>query len=131
MELLVFPLAFGAMWFFLIRPQQRRQKEQVALVQRAGIGDEVVTAGGFVVTIMDEFDPSDDDNDLQRDEVLVALSEGVEVVMRRRSIAEIRTPWDGEYADGTFDDELDDEAEGDENAVEVGDAGSADDERDG
>ncbi len=110
MEILVLPLAFLAMWMLLIRPQQKRQREQLALVQAADIGDEIITAGGFVVTIMDTHDPEDDSNGLRPDEVLVAFSEDLEVIMRRRSIAEIRNKWDGEYADGTFDDDLADEA---------------------
>lgn len=119
MEILILPLAFLAMWMLLIRPQQKRQREQLALVQAADIGDEIVTAGGFVVTIMDTHDPEDDGNGLRPDEVLVAFSEDLEVVMRRRSIAEIRNKWDGEYSDGTFaddadlDDEADDEYDGD------------------
>ncbi len=95
MELLIFVIPMVVVWMLFIRPQQRKARDQQDLVHRAGVGDIVVTAGGFVVTIMDDHDPDDEANDLAEDEVLVALSEGVEVVMLRRSIAQIRERWVG------------------------------------
>ncbi len=119
MELLVLPLVMLAMWALIIRPQQQRQKQQLILVQGAGIGDEIVTAGGFVGTIMDVHDPDNDDNGLRADEILLALASDVEVVLRRRSIAEIRERWDGQFADGTYlDDEHDDDAATDDDSSE-------------
>lgn len=108
MELLIFAVPMLLVWFLFIRPQQKRMREQQELTQQAGIGDVVATAGGFIVTVMDEPDPDDDSNGLAPDEVLVAMADGVEVVMLRRSIAQIRERWDGQYADGTYaDDDLD------------------------
>ena len=39
---------FGAFYFLLIRPQQKRQKAHNALVKGLSTGDEVVTAGGVL-----------------------------------------------------------------------------------
>ncbi|RME94380.1 MAG: preprotein translocase subunit YajC [Bacteroidetes bacterium] len=43
---------FGAMllifWFFLIRPQAKRQREQVNFAKEIKKGDEVVTASGII-----------------------------------------------------------------------------------
>jgi preprotein translocase subunit YajC len=39
---------FGAFYFLLIRPQQKRQKAHTALVSGLSVGDEVVTAGGLL-----------------------------------------------------------------------------------
>ena len=39
---------FGAFYFLLIRPQQKRQKAHTALVAGLSVGDEVVTAGGLL-----------------------------------------------------------------------------------
>ncbi|GMR17593.1 MAG: preprotein translocase subunit YajC [Gammaproteobacteria bacterium] len=39
---------FGAFYFLLIRPQQKRQKAHTALVAALATGDEVVTAGGIL-----------------------------------------------------------------------------------
>jgi len=39
---------FGAFYFLLIRPQQKRQKAHTALVAALATGDEVLTAGGIL-----------------------------------------------------------------------------------
>jgi preprotein translocase subunit YajC len=51
MGLLFFPLVIGAMWFFMIRPQQQRLRNQRALVLSLEEGQEVITAGGLIGTI--------------------------------------------------------------------------------
>ena len=39
---------FGAFYFLLIRPQQKRQKAHTELVAALSVGDEVLTAGGML-----------------------------------------------------------------------------------
>lgn len=39
---------FGAFYFLLIRPQQKKQKAHAALVSALSVGDEVMTAGGIL-----------------------------------------------------------------------------------
>lgn len=39
---------FAVMYFLMIRPQMKRQKEQKAMIDALAKGDEVVTAGGIV-----------------------------------------------------------------------------------
>jgi preprotein translocase subunit YajC len=51
MGLLLILVMFGAMWFFMIRPQQQRLKNQRLLVMNLSVGDEIVTAGGVIGTI--------------------------------------------------------------------------------
>lgn len=41
-------LMFVLLWFLMIRPQMKRQKEHKAMVEALQKGDEVVTAGGVV-----------------------------------------------------------------------------------
>jgi preprotein translocase subunit YajC len=48
MSLLPIVLMFVILWFLMIRPQMKRQKEHKALVAGLAKGDEVVTAGGLV-----------------------------------------------------------------------------------
>lgn len=38
---------FVVFWFFLIRPQQKRQKEHQKMVEALAKGDEIVTIGGL------------------------------------------------------------------------------------
>jgi len=40
-------LLFAAMYFFMIAPQRRKQKEHERMVAALGTGDEVVTTGGI------------------------------------------------------------------------------------
>ena len=49
LEILIMPLAFIViMYFLVIRPQQKKAKEHQALVTGLKIGDEVVTTGGII-----------------------------------------------------------------------------------
>ena len=41
-------LMFGVLYFFMIRPQMKRQKEQKKMIDELQKGDEVVTVGGVV-----------------------------------------------------------------------------------
>jgi preprotein translocase subunit YajC len=38
---------FVVMWFLMIRPQMKRQKEHAALISKLSKGDEVITSGGI------------------------------------------------------------------------------------
>jgi preprotein translocase subunit YajC len=44
--LIILIALFAALWLFLIRPQRRRQVEQVRLQDALAEGDEILTAGG-------------------------------------------------------------------------------------
>lgn len=46
-QLAIFGLIGLAMYFLLIRPQRRRQREQVALQKNIEVGDEVMTTAGL------------------------------------------------------------------------------------
>lgn len=90
--LLLFPL----MYFMLIRPQQKRVREQQALLAAVGEGDEIVTTAGLYgyVTAVDG------------DVLWVEISDGVEVRLARAAVAK-RIPAeastasdDGAQADG-------------------------------
>jgi preprotein translocase subunit YajC len=45
---LLLPIVFiGVMYFLMIRPQMKRQKEHRAMLDKLGTGDEVITNGGI------------------------------------------------------------------------------------
>ena len=45
---LIFPIVLiGVMYFLMIRPQMKRQKEHRAMLDKLGNGDEVITNGGI------------------------------------------------------------------------------------
>lgn len=45
-------LIFVVFWFFLIRPQQKRQKEHLKMCQDLAKGDEILTIGGIAGRIV-------------------------------------------------------------------------------
>jgi preprotein translocase subunit YajC len=76
-ELVLPLLAFGAILYFLIiRPQVKRQKEHQKLVDALSKGDEIVTAGGVAGKI----------TDMGENFILVEISEGTEVKIRRQAV---------------------------------------------
>jgi preprotein translocase subunit YajC len=77
MGYLFFPLMIGAMWFFMIRPQQQRLRNQRALVLSLEAGQEVVTVGGLigVITVVNDR------------EVTLDLGNGVEVRVVRSAVS--------------------------------------------
>ncbi|WP_051516907.1 preprotein translocase subunit YajC [Herbaspirillum sp. RV1423] len=69
-------LMFVVLYFLMIRPQMKRQKEQKAMMDALAKGDEVVTSGGLlgrVVKVADAY-------------VTVEVSEGNEVVVQKSAI---------------------------------------------
>ena len=75
-------IAFGVLWFVLIRPQKRRQLEQQKMHNRLEVGDEVVTAGGIYGTI----------TAVEDDDVLVRIAPELVVKVARRAIGGVVRP---------------------------------------
>lgn len=73
-------LIFGIMWFFLIRPQQKKMKEHQNMLGALRKGDQIVTQGG----IMGKVSKIKDDN-----EVEVEIASGVKVRVVRHTIAQV------------------------------------------
>lgn len=72
-------LIFVVFWFFLIRPQSKRQKEHKDMVAKLAVGDEVVTAGGVlgrVTEVGDQF-------------LSVEVAEGVQLKVQRHTIGSL------------------------------------------
>lgn len=77
---LLFPIGLVViLYFFMIRPQIKRQKEHKKLVEALGKGDEVVTMGGIVGRV----------TDLSDEFAAVEISDGVNVKMRRNAIESV------------------------------------------
>lgn len=45
--LVIYGLLFFALWFFMIRPQKKKQKEEAKMRANLQVGDEIVTIGGI------------------------------------------------------------------------------------
>lgn len=51
--LIMIAVMFVVMWFLMIRPQMKRQKEHKELITKLSKGDEVITSGGIAGRVED------------------------------------------------------------------------------
>lgn len=51
--LLMYAVIIGAMWFFLMRPQNKEKKRVAAMLAALEIGDVVLTTSGFYGVVID------------------------------------------------------------------------------
>jgi len=70
-------LIFGVMYFIMIRPQRKRQKEHEQLVEELKRGDRVVTAGGIHGVV----------ESLSEDSVVIKIESGATMKVSRGSVA--------------------------------------------
>lgn len=79
MSMLPLLLMFAVLYFVMIRPQMKKQKEHRAMIDALAKGDEVVTAGGFLGKV----------SKLGEAYVGVELAAGVEVQMQRSAVVQV------------------------------------------
>lgn len=79
MSMLPLILMFVVLYFVMIRPQMKKQKEHRAMIEALTKGDEVVTAGGFLGKVSKLGDAY----------VSVELASGVEVQMQRSAVVQV------------------------------------------
>lgn len=109
-SLLPFLLIGVVFYLLIIRPQKKRQQAQQNMVKSIGVGDDVVTIGGFHGTVIG----------LDDDTMELQLAPGVVVTMARNAISKSLadpTPLDDVDLDDDFgsdDDTYDDDLDGDD-----------------
>ena len=69
-------LIFGVMWFFMIRPQRKQQKELQNFRDSLSKGDKVVTIGGIYGTVVEVKDES----------VLMEVDNGVKIRVSKQAL---------------------------------------------
>ena len=69
-------LMFVVMYFLMIRPQQKRAKEQKAMMDALAKGDEVITAGGMLGKVSKVSDTY----------VTIEVAANTEIVVQKHSI---------------------------------------------
>jgi preprotein translocase subunit YajC len=79
MSLLPLVLMFVVLYFIMIRPQMKRQKEHKALIEALAKGDEIVTAGGMLGKVAKLGDSY----------VHVEVAGGVEVQVQRTAVVQV------------------------------------------
>ncbi|MDR7150004.1 preprotein translocase subunit YajC [Hydrogenophaga palleronii] len=77
--LLPLVLMFVVLYFVMIRPQMKRQKEHKAMVEALAKGDEVITAGGLLGKV----------SKIGEAYIGVELTDGVEVQMQRSAVVQV------------------------------------------
>ena len=79
MGMLPLVLMFVVLYFIMIRPQMKKQKEHRSMVEALAKGDEVVTSGGLlgrVSSVSDSF-------------LGVEIASGVEVKVQRQAVVQV------------------------------------------
>ena len=69
-------LMFVLLYFMMIRPQMKRQKEQKAMVESLKSGDEIITAGGILGKIVKAGDAY----------VTVEIADNAQIVVQRGAV---------------------------------------------
>ena len=79
MSMLPLLLMFAVLYFVMIRPQMKKQKEHRAMIDALAKGDEIVTAGGLLGKVSKIGDAY----------IGVELANGVEVQMQRQAVVQV------------------------------------------
>ncbi len=77
MSFLPIVLMFIVLYFLMIRPQMKRQKEQKAMMEALAKGDEVITAGGIVGKVSKVTDAY----------VTLEVGNGTEIVVQKAAVS--------------------------------------------
>lgn len=80
-DLAMLLLIFGIMYFFLIRPQQKKLKEHATMLAALRRGDQIITQGGIIGKVVKV---KDDAN-----EVEVEVAKGMNVRVVKSTIATV------------------------------------------
>ena len=81
-QIVPFIFIFIAMYYVIIRPQQKRAKEQQSLITSARSGDEIVTSGGLHGIISNAREP-------ESKTVLVKFAENVKIEVDKSAITSV------------------------------------------
>ncbi len=79
MSMLPLVLMFVVLYFVMIRPQMKRQKEHRTMIEALAKGDEVATAGGLLAKVTKLGDTY----------IGVELADGVEVQLQRSAVVQV------------------------------------------
>jgi preprotein translocase subunit YajC len=79
MSMLPLLLMFVVLYFVMIRPQMKKQKEHKTMIDALAKGDEIITAGGFLGKV----------SKLGDGYLGVEIANGVEVQMQRSAVVQV------------------------------------------
>ena len=79
MSMLPLVLMFVVLYFIMIRPQMKKQKEHRAMIDALAKGDEVTTAGGLIGKV----------TSIGEGNIGLQIANGVEVQMQRSAVVQV------------------------------------------
>lgn len=79
MQFLPLIAMFAVLYFIMIRPQMKKQKEHRAMIEALAAGDEVVTAGGLLGKVVR----------VKEGNVELQVAEGVVVQMQKTAVVQV------------------------------------------
>ena len=79
LSMLPLVLMFVVLYFIMIRPQMKRQKEHKAMVEALAKGDEVITSGGVLGKV----------SKLGESILSVEIANGVEIQIQRSAVTQV------------------------------------------
>ena len=85
--LIFMAVIFGAFYFFMIRPQMKKQREHQKMVSNLGEGDEVITIGGIAGKIK-KIDISFAELEVAKNVVIKVQRKAIEKLLPQGSISE-------------------------------------------
>jgi preprotein translocase subunit YajC len=77
MSILLIVGLIGIFYFMLIRPQQKRMRQQMELMNNLRVGDDIMTSAGIYGTI----------TEIEEDTILLEVSEDVEIRVAKSAIS--------------------------------------------
>ncbi len=92
MGMLPILLMFVVLYFLMIRPQMKRQKEQKAMLAALAKGEEVITVGGLIgriVKVTDQFITLDLNKDGEKPVEVVVQKQAVQTVLPKGTIKSV------------------------------------------
>jgi preprotein translocase subunit YajC len=78
-NIMPFILIFGIMYFLMIRPQQKKQREKEALLKQVGVGDKLVTTGGIYGVV----------TQVKQDTVRLKIDDNTRIELAKAAIATV------------------------------------------
>ncbi len=78
-QIIILVVFVGVFYFLVIRPQQRRMKDQQNMISRLASGDEVVTSGGMLGRITDVGDNF----------ITLEIADGVRIKVQKAQVTQL------------------------------------------
>ncbi|CCO07224.1 preprotein translocase subunit YajC [Desulforamulus hydrothermalis] len=70
---------FAILYFLMIRPQQKRQKQHAAMIKALNIGDNIITVGGLLGSIVK----------IKDNTVVIRVADKVHIEVLKNAIAQV------------------------------------------